>query len=144
VYLAQDLFQAAVGSCGVEDIALSVLATVISRDPARNRLVIDAGGLALSKDRSTAETASDAGYGQVVDITGAPAFGPLFVSNVHQEHGEIIGTMPLPFDKLLLGTRVRVLPNHACMTAAMYGSYYVVDGADTPVAARWSRTNGWD
>jgi D-serine deaminase-like pyridoxal phosphate-dependent protein len=144
VYLAQDLFQAAVGSCAVEDIALSVLATVISRDPARNRLVIDAGGLALSKDRSTAETASDAGYGLVVDITGAPTFGPLCVSNVHQEHGEIIGATPLPFDRLAIGARVRVLPNHACMTAAMYGSYYVLDGADTLVAARWPRTNGWD
>jgi D-serine deaminase-like pyridoxal phosphate-dependent protein len=144
VYLAQDLFQAAVGSCSMDDLALSVLATVISRDLARNRIVIDAGGLALSKDRSTAETAHDAGYGLVVDITGTASFGPLFVSNVHQEHGEIVGAAPLPFERLKLGSKVRVLPNHACMTAAMYGGYHVVDGANTRVAARWSRTNGWD
>ena len=144
VYLAQDLFQTAVGSCTVDDVALSVLATVISRDVARNRIVIDAGGLALSKDRSTAETAHDAGYGLVLDIAGRPSFGPLFVSNVHQEHGEIVGTAPLPFDRLPLGAKVRVLPNHACMTAAMYGGYHIVNGADTHVAARWSRTNGWD
>lgn len=144
VYLAQDLFQAAVGSCTVGDVALSVLATVISRDPQRNRIVIDAGGLALSKDRSTAETAADAAYGLVVDITGAPTFGSLFVSNVHQEHGEIVGRTPLPFDRLPLGAKVRVLPNHACMTAAMYGGYHVIDGANQQVAARWQRTNGWD
>lgn len=140
VYLVQDLFQAAVASCGLEDIALSGLATVISRDFERDRIVIDAGGLALSKDRSTAETAADAGYGLVVDISSAPSFGSLFVSNVHQEHGEIVGATPLPFDRLQLGAKVRVLPNHACMTATMYGAYHVVDGAARHVTARWSRT----
>lgn len=144
VYLAQDLFQAAIGSCSQSDIALSVLATVLSRDPPRNRIVIDAGGLALSKDRSTAATIHDAGYGLVLDASGAPSFGLLIVSDVHQEHGEVVGTIPLPFEQLPIGAQVRILPNHACMTAAMYGAYHLVDGTCDEVVGRWHRTNGWD
>ena len=63
----QDLFQAGLGACSVDDVALSVLATVTGRQPAQDRFVIDAGGLALSKDRSTQGTAFDAGYGLVCD-----------------------------------------------------------------------------
>jgi D-serine deaminase-like pyridoxal phosphate-dependent protein len=142
VYLAQDLFQAAIGSCRQSDIALSVLATVISRDLARNKIVVDAGGLALSKDRSTALTAHDAGYGLVVDVAGNASFGGLRVSTVHQEHGEIIGVTPLAFDRLPIGAKVRILPNHACMTGAMYDAYSVIDGAGR-IVDRWPRTNGW-
>jgi len=47
------------------------------------------------------------------------------------------------FDSLPIGSRVRVLPNHACMTAAMYGCYHVVDGDSDIVKEIWSRTNGW-
>lgn len=144
VYLAQDLFQAAVGSCAESDIALSVLATVLSRDLARNRIVIDAGGLALSKDRSTAATAHDSGYGLVLDASGVPTLGRLVVSDVHQEHGEITGTTPLPFERLPIGAQLRVLPNHACMTAAMYDRYHLVDGDSDEVVGTWPRTNGWD
>ena len=138
------MFQAAIGSCAESDIALSVLATVLSRDPARNRIVIDAGGLALSKDRSTAATSQDAGYGLVVDASGAPSFGRLVVASVHQEHGEITGTAPLPFERLPIGAHVRILPNHACMTAAMYSRYHLVEGSSAEIAGTWQRTNGWD
>lgn len=143
VYLAQDLFQAAIGSCTESEVALSVLATVLSRDPARNRIVIDAGGLALSKDRSTAATARDSGYGLVLDVAGEPTLGRLVVGNVHQEHGEIVGTTPLPFERLPIGARVRILPNHACMTAAMYDVYRLVEAGSTDVSGEWRRTNGW-
>jgi D-serine deaminase-like pyridoxal phosphate-dependent protein len=49
---------------------------------------------------------------------------------------------PLPFGDLPIGARVRVLPNHVCMTAAMYDRYHVVDGG-TAVVAEWTRINGW-
>jgi D-serine deaminase-like pyridoxal phosphate-dependent protein len=141
--MAGDLFQAAIGAHAREDIALSVLATVISHNRARNQIVVDAGGLALSKDRSTqALPGADAGYGLVLDAGGEASFGELFVAGVHQEHGEIRGEAPLPFDRLPIGARVRILPNHACMTAAMYDAYLVVDGG-TDVVGHWRRTNGW-
>jgi D-serine deaminase-like pyridoxal phosphate-dependent protein len=143
VYMAGDLFQAGIGSVDLDDIAVSVLATVISRDAASGRIVLDAGGLALSKDRSTrALGGRDRGYGLVCDLEGRPRWGDLVVDDVHQEHGVIEAAPPEAFEALPIGARVRILPNHACMTAAAYDRYQVVDGA-TGVVAEWGRTNGW-
>jgi D-serine deaminase-like pyridoxal phosphate-dependent protein len=142
VYLMGDLFQAGIGTCGEGDLAVTVLATVISHRRSANRLVIDAGGLGLSKDRSTQGRAFDAGYGRVLDaVTGAP-LGDLQVTSVHQEHGEVTSARPLDWEVLPIGSLVRVAPNHVCMTAAMYDQYAVVDGDDA-VVALWPRTNGW-
>jgi D-serine deaminase-like pyridoxal phosphate-dependent protein len=143
VYLAGDLYQAAIGSMELADVALDVVASIISHRRERRMIILDAGGLALSKDRSTAQLSGrDAGYGLVTDLSGRPAFGALHVRAVHQEHGEIHGVTDPQFDALPIGARVRVLPNHACMTAAMYGEYLVTDGG-LDISARWPRTNGW-
>ena len=143
VYLAGDLYQAGIGSVGMDDLSLSVLATVISRNEGRRKVVVDAGGLALSKDRSTRSLAGrDVGYGLVTDLLGEPVFGDLYVAEVHQEHGEIHDVPTAAFDALKIGAKVRVFPNHACMTAAMYDEYLVVE-QDTAIVARWPRTNGW-
>jgi D-serine deaminase-like pyridoxal phosphate-dependent protein len=137
-----DLFQVGIGSQGLDDIAASVVATVISHKPARNQIVVDAGGLALSKDRSTAALrGQDMGYGLVVDLEGRPAFGQLTLAGVHQEHGEIQGAEPLPFDRLPIGARIRILPNHACMTTAAHDRYLVTEGSD--VRAEWDKVGGW-
>lgn len=143
VYMAGDVYQAVLGTVTTDQIALSVLASVISASPAHGQVVIDAGGIALSKDRSTARAPHlDAGYGRVVDIAGQPSLGELIVGDVHQEHGEIRGPAPVPFERLGVGAKVRVLPNHACMTAAAHDAYWLVDG-DDEVVGRWSRENGW-
>lgn len=130
VYMFMDLFQAELGVCGESDIAVSVTASVVGHKPAVNRLLIDAGALALSQDSSLP------GYGRVA---GA---GDLRIASVHQEHGFVEGPAPLPFDRYPVGARLRVLPNHACMTAAMYDRYYVVDGGDE-VVDEWDRCRGW-
>jgi D-serine deaminase-like pyridoxal phosphate-dependent protein len=143
VYLAGDLYQVGVGSMELGDVAVGVVASVISHRRERRLIVIDAGGLALSKDRSTqALHGRDAGYGLVTDLLGRPAYGALHVQGVHQEHGEIRDATDAQFDALPIGARLRVLPNHACMTAAMYGEYLVTEGG-LEIGARWSRTNGW-
>jgi D-serine deaminase-like pyridoxal phosphate-dependent protein len=142
VYMAGDLFQVGIGSQEVEDIAASVVATVISHKRERNQIVVDAGGLALSKDRSTAALRDqDMGYGLVVDLEGRPAFGRLIVAGVHQEHGEIQRADPLPFERLPVGSRVRILPNHACMTTAAHDRYLVTEGSD--IRAEWDKVGGW-
>src|SRR3546814_3175143 len=58
------------GVCTLDDIALSVMATVISHRPDKGWIIVDAGGLALSKDHGTAEQARDYGYGAVCDADG--------------------------------------------------------------------------
>jgi D-serine deaminase-like pyridoxal phosphate-dependent protein len=144
VYMAGDLFQSGIGSMAESDIAFSVLATVIAHDRIRNRIVIDAGGLALSKDRGTAGLTHDWGYGKIVDFDGGDRFGDMKIVDTHQEHGEIARCSDrlLPFDELPIGAKLRVLVNHACMTAAMYNELLVIK--DDSVSERWPRVNGWN
>jgi D-serine deaminase-like pyridoxal phosphate-dependent protein len=143
VYVFGDLVQTNIGSCALDDIALSVVSTVISHKRESGRVIVDAGGLALSKDHGTARQAIDYGYGQVCDLAGVPMTG-LTVVDVNQEHGLIAprdgAATAAMFEALPIGARVRVLPNHACMTAAAYDGYWVDGGA---ALRRWPRCNGW-
>lgn len=142
VYMFQDLFQAEIHSCARDDIALTVLASVIGRRPGENAILLDAGSLALSKDRSTESTGHDAGFGLVWGIDGSPIYGECRIARTYQEHGIAVGGSPLPFDELKVGARVRIAPNHACLTAAAYDRYHVVDGGEVIVDV-WDRINGW-
>ncbi len=142
VYMFGDLFQMQVGRQGLESIALTVLASVIGRRPAERRLLIDAGGLALSKDRSSADAPIDYGFGLVLDRAGTPGMGGAVVSRAYQEHGMVELDPSLPDPALAVGDKLRVAPNHACMTAAAHDRYYVVDGTEEVVAV-WTRVNGW-
>ena len=142
VYMFQDLFQAEIGSCTKEDIALTVLASVIGLKRTENRFLVDAGALALSKDRSTQATAHDAGYGEVWDLDRQPSFGDCVIQRVYQEHGVASGAEAGSTDRMEIGNKVRIGPNHACITAAAHDRYYVVDGG-REVVATWDRVNGW-
>lgn len=141
-YMFFDLHQLGIGACAVEDIAVSVLATVIGHNRAHNRIVIDAGALALSKDIDARDQIPDAGYGWVFDSLGRARIGDLRVTALSQEHGTIESDGPLPFDRLPIGARVRILPSHSCLTAAAYGGYNLVDGG-ADVIDVWERMGGW-
>jgi D-serine deaminase-like pyridoxal phosphate-dependent protein len=142
VYVFFDLFQAGLGVCTERDLSLSVLTRVISHKHASGRLIIDAGGLALSKDHSTAEQMEDCGYGLVADATSGSIIPGLKVSAAYQEHGVITLADPADFARFPIGSQLRILPNHACMTAAAHDAYLVVDG-NSAVTAIWPRINGW-
>ncbi len=143
VYVFFDLDQVGIGACAMEDIALSVLATVIGHNRRAGRILIDAGALALSKDVSAGEFMPQAGYGLVCPLEGGAPLDGLHVADVHQEHGLIAGAGgDPPYDALPVGTRLRILPNHACITAAAHGAYHVVEGG-TDVIDVWDRINGW-
>ncbi|TCS64790.1 alanine racemase [Varunaivibrio sulfuroxidans] len=141
VYMFSDLFQAAIGTSRIDDLAVSVLASVIGRREGDNMALIDAGGLALSKDRSGAVLDDDPGYGLVCDPLTCRPIGDLRISAVSQEHGRVTSPSGTPLT-LEIGSKVRILPNHACMTSAAYEAYHVVDGGDE-IIARWRRCNGW-
>lgn len=141
VYMFGDLFQASVGTHAERDIAVTVLTAVIGLRPDGHRLLVDAGGLALSKDRSTQPT-TDLGFGLVLDAAGQPTLGRATVAQAYQEHGVVALDPALPFPDLRIGDLLRIAPNHACMTAAAHDRYWVVDGSDQ-VIAEWPRVNGW-
>ncbi len=141
VYMFFDLYQAGLGCCTRGDVALTVLASVIGHRPRLNRLLIDAGSLALSQDRSTRHQREDMGFGLVCGLSGEDTGDGLRVVHVNQEHGFVEAAGGV-FNDLPVGAKVRVMPNHACMTAAAYDRYHVTDGGDE-VVATWERTNRW-
>jgi D-serine deaminase-like pyridoxal phosphate-dependent protein len=142
VYVFFDLVMAGLEVCAQDDIALSVVATVIGRQPQKGWSIVDAGWMAMSRDRGTARQAIDQGYGVVCDLEGQP-IDDLIVIDANQEHGIIAprsgetGRAPA----LPVGTQVRILPNHACATGAQHGHYHVVREHGAPV--RWERLSGW-
>jgi len=143
VYVFGDLVQAELGTCAVDDIAIGVIASVIGHNRQHGRVLIDAGFLALSRDRGTADLPVDWGYGQVHDNDAGTLIEDVLVSSTNQEHGIITarsGTMD--FDRFPIGKKLKIMPNHACATAAAYDRYYVTDGGDEIVAV-WERVNGW-
>ena len=81
-----DLVQHGVGVCAIDDIAVSVLATVIGAKPEKGWVLVDAGWMALSRDRGTASQQLDQGYGVVCDDKGR-VLEDVIVSQASQEHG---------------------------------------------------------
>ena len=144
VHMFGDMFHAGLGTRKIDEIAVTVLASVIAHRKSDNQLYIDAGGLALSKDRATQafNGNKDCGYGRICSVKTGEPISDLFVKSVHQEHGLVVSKNPLPFDFLPIGSKVRVIPNHICMTAAAYSSYKVIDGG-TEIVDNWDRCNGW-
>ena len=143
VYAFGDLVQAELGTCGIDDIAIGVIASVIGHNRQHGRVLIDAGFLALSRDRGTADLPVDWGYGAVCDPVTGDVIDGVTVSSTNQEHGIITArSSEIDFDRFPVGGRVRVLPNHACATAAAYERYFVTDGSERIVDV-WERVNGW-
>lgn len=144
VFVFFDLVMAGIGVCTLEDIALSVLATVIGHQADRGWIIIDAGWMALSRDRGTASQAVDQGYGLVCNLDGQP-YADLIVADTNQEHGIVAvragSSARLP--DLPVGTLLRILPNHACATAAQHDRYHVIGGAPPRLLQVWQRSRGW-
>ncbi|WP_219993928.1 alanine racemase [Aestuariibacter sp. GS-14] len=143
VYATFDCVMAGLGVCTVNDIALSVLTSVIGHQKDKNWVIVDAGWMALSRDQGTASHAKNCGYGLVCNSDGEILDG-WYVSSTNQEHGiisHIDGKQP---DDALFGygTMLRILPIHACATAAQFEAYQVVD-TEGNVKDVWSRISGW-
>jgi D-serine deaminase-like pyridoxal phosphate-dependent protein len=138
-YIFFDAFQATLGSCAFEDCALTVLAAVVHRDRDRRKVVLDAGAIALSKDRGAVDLDSSCGFGRVLDLDGVDT--GLRVESLSQEHGAVMVEDEATLERLRVGTRVRVLANHSCLTAAQHSHYHVLEG--DRVVDRWEIHRGW-
>lgn len=126
-YALYDRTQAWLGSCGYGDCAATVMTTVVSSQPGASHCVVDAGALALSVDRGPGSAPPSMG-----DIYEDYAEGRLSADSrlvtLSQEHGIVGRRYPR-------GTRLRVLPNHSCLTVANFGSYWVTNS--DRVVGRW-------
>ncbi len=145
VYVFFDLVMAGIQVCKLDDIALSVACSVIGHRPDTGWLITDGGWMAMSRDRGTARQAVDQGYGVVCNAAGQP-LEQLIVSDANQEHGVISHRegKPLTEAEFPVGTLLRVLPNHACATAAQFDSYQLAaPGEALRITGNWSRFRGW-
>jgi D-serine deaminase-like pyridoxal phosphate-dependent protein len=151
VYVFFDLVMHNVGVCTLDDIALSVLTTVIGHQPEKGWAIVDAGWMAMSRDRGTSRQSHDFGYGQPCLLDGTPLRGYI-LSGANQEHGILSMADGASADgsraetgdvtsRLPIGTRLRILPNHACASAAQFPEYHALaaDGEFTT----WGRFYGW-
>ena len=137
-YVFYDVFQAGIGVCSLSQCAVSVLATVIGSYPEHRHLLVDAGALALSKDPGPDHVDRECGFGVVCDL-GLRRL-PAKLTVLSQEHGKIAAE-PEALARYPVGTRLRILPNHSCLTAAMYDVYHVIkEGA---ISAQWHPVRGW-
>lgn len=137
-YVFFDAFQAGIGACDLSQCPVSVLSTVIGCYPWHGHLLTDAGALALSKDTGPDHVDSDCGFGVVCDLELRRL--PLKLKVLSQEHGRIEGPGET-IARFPVGTRLRIMPNHSCLTAAMFDTYHVLcDGA---VGTQWKPVRGW-
>lgn len=152
VYVFMDLMMAALGVCRLDQIAASVLTSVIGHQPDKGWTLIDAGWMALSRDRGLAGEFEDQGLGLVCDAQGrvigegaAAVGGEWIVSAANQEHGIVTHRSgdPRRWLDLPVGTLLRVLPNHACATAAQHPHYVVLEPGGEVMTERWPRFMGW-
>jgi D-serine deaminase-like pyridoxal phosphate-dependent protein len=143
VYVMFDLVMHNVGVNDTSEIALSVLTTVIGHQSEKGWAIVDAGWMAMSRDRGTQRQKRDCGYGLVCQEDGEVLDGYL-MSSANQEHG-IVSRQGAPDHEIEkrfpIGTRLRILPNHACATGAQHPVYQAV-GPDGTVET-WPRFYGW-
>jgi D-serine deaminase-like pyridoxal phosphate-dependent protein len=144
VYVMFDLVMANVGVCAPEDVALSVLTTVIGHQLDKGWAIVDAGWMAMSRDRGTQSQTCDYGYGQVCDADGNWLDGYV-LTGANQEHGILSRSDHQPDSNILqlfpAGSQLRVLPNHACATGAQFPEYHAVHSQK--LQAVWPRFYGW-
>ena len=113
-YVFHDASQVNLGTCSVEDCALTVLATVVSA-PAPGRAVVDAGSKTLSSDSLRPQAD---GYGLLLGGEGR-------IERLSEEHGVV---RVAPGRRLDIGQRVRILPNHACVVTNLHDRIFAVRG----------------
>ena len=137
-YVFFDYTQVALGTCRISDCALTVLASVISVNP--GRVVIDAGATALSKDTGPTHIEPNVGYGKLFENYQKSRLNTDFIlKSLSQERGKLV-----PVDSARLGykhgDKVRIVPNHSCLTANLFDHYQIVK--EESVVDRWTVHRG--
>lgn len=140
VYVFFDLVMLNIGVCQPEELALSVLTTVIGHQVEKGWIITDAGWMAMSRDRGTQKQKQDFGYGQVCTDGGQWIEGAVF-EGANQEHGIVSLSAVDIVQQFPIGSRLRILPNHACATGAQFPEYQACDAQGRVQA--WARLHGW-
>jgi D-serine deaminase-like pyridoxal phosphate-dependent protein len=137
-YVYFDRTQVALGAASLDDCALTVMATVVSK-PAVDRIILDCGSKTLTNDQARGITPAT-GYGAVLAGRGdAPrrVDETLAIERLSEEHATVRAAGGTPLEP---GDRVRVVPNHSCVVSNLVDVVRLVEGEEVidtvPVAAR--------
>jgi len=124
-YVMHDAMQVALGAASLADCALTVLTTVISTQRTADgspRAFVDAGKKVFTTDTGYGTD----GYGTVLADAETMAPHPdVRLDHLSEEHGWL--DVP-PSSTLAVGDRLRIVPNHACVTVATQSQLHVVNG----------------
>jgi len=123
-YTLYDAHQCAIGSCLPHQIASTILARVMSKYSfPHNRLLLDAGAFALSKDRGATHLGDELSFGTIV---GHPE---LRISEVSQEVSVVEARKGhvLDLSKFAVGSLLQIVPNHSCLSCYCYDNVHVVN-----------------
>jgi len=138
-YVYFDRTQVGLGAATLEDCALTVMATVVSK-PSANRIILDCGSKTLSSDGARG-FAPLAGHGVIYrDVQMPEGVKPdkhLIIERLSEEHATV--SVVSGETSLEPGDRVRVVPNHSCVVSNLVDEAWVVDGERVtamPIAAR--------
>jgi D-serine deaminase-like pyridoxal phosphate-dependent protein len=135
-YVYFDRTQVALGAAALDDCALTVLATVVTKH--EGRIILDCGSKTLTSDQARGITRA-AGFGAVLreDGEGRTVDDSLTIERLSEEHATVAVSGATPLEP---GDRVQVVPNHSCVVSNLVDCIRLVDGdrvIDTlPVAAR--------
>lgn len=116
-YIYNDMMMIDAGAATLDDCALAVHATIISR-PEESRAILDCGSKTLSSDLRRG--GREAGYGFLPDYPDA------VIDRLSEEHGMV--DLSRSAAKPALGERVRIIPNHVCVVTNLHNEVVVARG----------------
>jgi len=145
-YLFNDSQQLSIGGreITVSDCSATVLTRVLSHYPERKQMLIDAGALALSKDTNPhrpGEYGLILGHPELSIVKTTQELGVVKLSTTGVA-GNISSDEIMNESKFPIGSLLRIIPNHSCLTAALFPVYYVIDGGEV-VTEIWEPCRGW-
>jgi D-serine deaminase-like pyridoxal phosphate-dependent protein len=130
-FVYYDWMQVIIGSCAVEDVAVALACPVVTKNAARNQIVVYGGGVHLSKD-SFVDRKGRTTYGAVclpTETGWSTPFEDTYVVSLSQEHG-VLQVAPEDFNRIQIGELVCILPVHSCMTADLLKTVVTLNGEE--------------
>jgi D-serine deaminase-like pyridoxal phosphate-dependent protein len=129
-FVFYDLTQVQIGSCREEDIAIALACPVVSKNTARNEIIIYGGGVHLSKEYLLDRDLKTPIYGKIVKLSAngwSVSLPDCYVRSLSQEHG-VVKLTSAEFNQIAIGDVIGILPAHSCMTADCMGGYFDLAG----------------
>lgn len=149
-YPVLDIQQVDTNLVSLDDVSSFIEAEVCSVYPERQEVLINIGTLGLGREPGLEPNVW--GRAKILDANGNGSKSDYSWNIVRQsqEHGILAPRVSIEAERtelvsnVAVGSRVRIIPQHACIAGAMHSSYAVVDDDDDGMCVdEWVRCRGW-